>query len=387
MYRPRRGGARRAARRQLAAFARVALEPGRERATCASRSTRARSRTTTRTDAARDRTGRRAGDGRTLAATVTLEGDERDDRSRTTADRRRSRSRRDVDAARDDVHSTAPSTSASATRCSGGNGSSRVSGRTYGSPATTCGTQFAGWAIVVVVQDDRLAAGVPQRVPPPRRPARHRRRGAARELRLPLPRLGVRARRPLRVGARLRRRLARPRRPPLHEVRVDEWRGLVFVNLDADARALADDHAAFFAAADDQPIEEFSLQPPPVHDVAANWKVYCDNYGEGYHVPLVHPDAEPRDRRQGVPRRRRRPLLPPLRADARGAVNAGVWLWRYPNLALNIYPGGMNVERFVPVGHRVTQRGLRLLLPRPRRRATRTPRSCGWRATSSTRTG
>jgi choline monooxygenase len=27
-----------------------------------------------------------------------------------------------------------------------------------------------------------------------------------------------------------------------------------------------------------------------------------------------------------------------------------LWLWRFPNLALNIYPTGMNVERMVPMG-------------------------------------
>ena len=38
-----------------------------------------------------------------------------------------------------------------------------------------------------------------------------------------------------------------------------------------------------------------------------------------------------------------------------GSVNAGRWLWRFPNLALNVYPDGMNVERFVPLDHRRTR--------------------------------
>ena len=137
----------------------------------------------------------------------------------------------------------------------------------------------------------------------------------------------------------------------LLEVRVAEWRGLVFVNLDADARALADDHAAFFAAAD-QPIEDFTYSHRLRHDVAANWKVYCDNYGEGYHVPLVHPALN----REIVAKEYRVDVGDHFCAHSAptrdGAVNAGVWLWRYPNLALNVYPDGMNVERFVPVGHR-----------------------------------
>jgi choline monooxygenase len=30
-------------------------------------------------------------------------------------------------------------------------------------------------------------------------------------------------------------------------------------------------------------------------------------------------------------------------------VNSGRWLWRWPNLALNLYPDAMNVERYDPV--------------------------------------
>jgi choline monooxygenase len=32
-----------------------------------------------------------------------------------------------------------------------------------------------------------------------------------------------------------------------------------------------------------------------------------------------------------------------------GSVNTGRWLWRWPNLALNLYPDAMNVERYDPV--------------------------------------
>jgi choline monooxygenase len=38
-----------------------------------------------------------------------------------------------------------------------------------------------------------------------------------------------------------------------------------------------------------------------------------------------------------------------------GAATTGRWLWRYPNLALNLYPNGMNVERYWPAGTRSTR--------------------------------
>jgi choline monooxygenase len=42
---------------------------------------------------------------------------------------------------------------------------------------------------------------------------------------------------------------------------------------------------------------------------------------------------------------------PAVFARARdGAVNAGRWLFRWPNLALNLYPNAMVVERMLPTG-------------------------------------
>ena len=32
-----------------------------------------------------------------------------------------------------------------------------------------------------------------------------------------------------------------------------------------------------------------------------------------------------------------------------GSASAGVWVFRYPNLAINVYADGMNVERIVPL--------------------------------------
>jgi choline monooxygenase len=142
---------------------------------------------------------------------------------------------------------------------------------------------------------------------------------------------------------------------PLFDVQVDEWRGLVFVNLDPGAPPLGTDHGAFFEAAAGHDLEQFTYSHRLEHEVAANWKVYCDNYGEGYHVPLVHPELNrelvAKDYRVDVGDRFCRHSAP----TRDGAVNAGLWLWRYPNLALNVYPGGMNVERFLPDGPRRTR--------------------------------
>jgi choline monooxygenase len=134
---------------------------------------------------------------------------------------------------------------------------------------------------------------------------------------------------------------------------VDEWRGLVFVNLALDHAAppllealgtFADECASF-------PIEELVPTHAAEHDLACNWKTYADNYLEGYHIPLVHPGLNKEiDAKRYVVDVDERHRWVRHSAPARdGAVNSGRWLWRWPNLALNLYPDAMNVERFDPV--------------------------------------
>ena len=86
------------------------------------------------------------------------------------------------------------------------------------------------------------------------------------------------------------------------------------------------------------------------HDLAANWKVYAENYQEGYHIPLVHPGLN----RQIDSARYEVEVDGPVavhRAPTRdGAVTDGAWLWRFPGLALNLYPSGMCLESYWPTG-------------------------------------
>lgn len=135
----------------------------------------------------------------------------------------------------------------------------------------------------------------------------------------------------------------------LHPVSVGEWRGLVFAVLDPAVAPLADFVAELDVAARTFPMEDFAFASEVVHDVDANWKTYADNYHEGYHVPLVHPglnrEVDATQYRVAVDG----PLYVHSVPTREGAVNAGCWLWRYPGLALNLYPDGMNVERWLPV--------------------------------------
>jgi choline monooxygenase len=141
-----------------------------------------------------------------------------------------------------------------------------------------------------------------------------------------------------------------PDRFSLHPVAVATWRGLCFVNLDPDPPPLdawlgaVVDHSAPF------PMETFVPARRSIHDLACNWKVYAENYQEGYHIPLVHPGLH-RQIRSGEYRTSVEGAVTVHTAPTRdGAVSAGAWLWRFPGFALNLYPNGLCVESYWPTG-------------------------------------
>jgi choline monooxygenase len=138
----------------------------------------------------------------------------------------------------------------------------------------------------------------------------------------------------------------------LPTARVETWRGLVFVNLSPDAPSLLEWLGSLAARCDEFPLESYQWHSRALHPVRANWKTYADNYGEGYHVPTVHPglnrdiDAKRYEVVLGDGGRWTEHRVP----TRSGAPTVGRWFARFPNLALNLYPTGMNLERWIPRG-------------------------------------
>jgi choline monooxygenase len=138
-----------------------------------------------------------------------------------------------------------------------------------------------------------------------------------------------------------------PRQYGLFPVQVATWRGLVFVNLDLAADPLA---KALQPLAGEAPLPDFPLVERRSHLLACNWKTYVENYLEGYHLPMVHPEfdedvvvADYKVEIEGE--------LIFHSAPARDAsVYAGTWAWLWPNLAINTYRHGYMVERMTATG-------------------------------------
>lgn len=75
----------------------------------------------------------------------------------------------------------------------------------------------------------------------------------------------------------------------LREVRVDLWGPYIFVNLDEDAPSLNDFWGEAFQQSAGVNYSEWMLVESREYLIDCNWKVYLDNYVEGYHVPMAHP--------------------------------------------------------------------------------------------------
>jgi len=133
-------------------------------------------------------------------------------------------------------------------------------------------------------------------------------------------------------------------------VAVDTWRGLCFVNLDGTAPPLVDWLGAVVDHCAPYDMEAMRVVHRSGHDLAANWKVYAENYQEGYHIPLVHPGLH----RQVDSSRYAVDLVGPVAVHSAptraGSVTDGAWLWRFPGFALNLYRSGMSLETYWPTG-------------------------------------
>src|SRR4051812_23128490 len=137
-------------------------------------------------------------------------------------------------------------------------------------------------------------------------------------------------------------------------VQVATWGPLVFANLDGKAPPLTD------------VLEDIPQRVAPFHceamqfvtskswEIACNWKIYVDNYLEGYHLPVVHPGLHKEldyDQYRVEPHRYFSFQHAPLRAvhggnaerrrydPSKTDVPEALYVWLFPNMMLNIYLG------------------------------------------------
>ncbi|MDI9240548.1 aromatic ring-hydroxylating dioxygenase subunit alpha [Lysobacter sp. LF1] len=142
----------------------------------------------------------------------------------------------------------------------------------------------------------------------------------------------------------------------LPQLSVRVWHGLVFATVD-EAHAPAFDE--FVAGIDERlgahrGLEHYGHHHRVSYDVACNWKVYVDNYLEGYHVPHIHPGLNKLlDYRSYVTETAAwysYQWSPLESGDALYGDGDALYYWMWPNTMLNILPGRLQTNRVIPKG-------------------------------------
>ncbi len=140
----------------------------------------------------------------------------------------------------------------------------------------------------------------------------------------------------------------------LLEFRVAEWQGQVFVALDPATPDFSGVYAGIVERIAPLDLATLQFQRQDSYDIACNWKVYIDNYLEGYHLPHVHPglskmldyrayDTEVFDWYSLQ--------HSPLRNNDGIYGDGEAWYYFvYPNVMLNIMPGRLQTNRILPLG-------------------------------------
>lgn len=152
-------------------------------------------------------------------------------------------------------------------------------------------------------------------------------------------------------------------------VRVDRWGPFVFVCLSDDAPPLVEVMGAIpdEVARAGYDVDRMRLVERREYVIECNWKVYIDNYLEGYHLPIAHPQlfreldydayrveefryyskqhAPIRGLKPGEELGRDRRYL----RTANGEEDA-LYYWLFPNTMFNIYQDNLSSNVILPLG-------------------------------------
>ena len=139
-------------------------------------------------------------------------------------------------------------------------------------------------------------------------------------------------------------------------VDIESWEGLLFVRLNEKAGRLED----LFEGIRERilPIQLHSMQfyRQVVYEIECNWKVYVDNYLEGYHLPFVHPElCSVLDIKKYLTETNSYYSLQysPIAEEENVYTKSGGTAYYYhlfPNFMLNILPGRLQTNVILPAG-------------------------------------
>jgi choline monooxygenase len=147
----------------------------------------------------------------------------------------------------------------------------------------------------------------------------------------------------------------------LPEVKISLWQGFVFINLSEDALPIEEVFASIKENIKPIDLTQMAFHHSDEYIIDCNWKVYMDNYLEGYHLPHVHPGLS-----KILDYRNYKTILhkgfsyqhSPIMNNSNNNIYAdgdAHYYCIYPNLMLNILPNRLQTNQVLPIGHNKTK--------------------------------
>jgi choline monooxygenase len=151
-------------------------------------------------------------------------------------------------------------------------------------------------------------------------------------------------------------------------LRCETWGQFIFVNFDSQAAPLSMYLGQIPDKARGFQFDGLEFAGRRDYIIDCNWKVYVDNYLEGYHIPIAHPGLMKEidysqyrtetfryHSQQFAPIRGIRPEEGADRMYGPGTtLQEALYFWVFPNLMLNIYPDNIQTNVIVPLSHEKT---------------------------------
>jgi choline monooxygenase len=171
----------------------------------------------------------------------------------------------------------------------------------------------------------------------------------------------------------------------LPEFRVDTWGPLVWVSIDPAVPSLDEWLAQITPRSVNYRLDELTYVGGRQWFIPCNWKMYVDNYMEGYHIPFIHPGlnqaldpaiytyelgqwsneqygAEPHPRGPGSrvasilgSIQAFRTLKPPMEGLSEDQRNGYYFYWLFPTNTFNFMPDGFLLFTIRPVDVEMTE--------------------------------
>jgi len=150
----------------------------------------------------------------------------------------------------------------------------------------------------------------------------------------------------------------------LPQALLQEWQGFIFVCINDSPPPLEEVLAGIVDTIQPIDLSEMSFSHRDEYVIDCNWKVYMDNYLEGYHLPHVHPGLSKlldyRSYDTIVHKWHSYQFSPLDNASADSSQNfygegQAHYYCIYPNLMLNILPGRLQTNIILPAGLRQTR--------------------------------